>query len=398
MFTGLKRIVYQVTDIEKAKQWYCGILDRPPIFDTPFAAIFVVGECTLSLAQCDSPLSEAQQRVDTYWEVEDIDASYQRLIEAGAKVHTPIKDVLNIRIARVVDPFGNIVGITGVPPDATKRSVEERPSATALSAAFCRALAAKDEREEIRGPDYLAECFLTDEGKKPLHNSVSRRWAIDNLVTSPLYGYFIARTAFIDALFRKSLSENLPQIVLLGAGYDTRAYRYRDMLGKTRVYELDISTTQKRKRYLLQSADIGVPRQVSFVTINFKVDNIEEVLSNAGFDNTAKTLFIWEGVTYYLAEETVKHTLSVVQTRSQPGSTLCFAYLTERLDSVNPAEPFRFWTSSHDLLQLLGEKGFDVVEHVDAKEMARRYLTLRDGTQAEKVLTQFCLVYGRTSG
>jgi methyltransferase (TIGR00027 family) len=342
-------------------------------------------------------LSEAGQRVDTYWEVEDIDASYQRLIESGAKVHTPIKEVLNIRIAKVIDPFWNIIGITGAILDTKGRSVEDQPSATAMTAAFCRALAAEDEREEIKGPDYLAGLFLTEEGRKPLHSYASRQWAIHNLVTSPLYGYFIARTAFIDGILRKSLSEETPQIVLLGAGYDTRAYRFRESLGKTRIFELDTSATQKRKRDALRGAKIDIPQQVSFVSINFEVENLEDVLGKAGFDNTAKTLFIWEGVTYNLAEDIVKHILRFVKTHSPRGSTICFDYLTERLDSVNAAEPFQFWIGSHDLVQLLAELGFDIVEHVDSREMGKRFLTLHDGSLAERVLTQFCFVCGRVS-
>jgi methyltransferase (TIGR00027 family) len=397
MFKSLKRIVYQVTDIDKAKLWYSGILNKQPFFDTPFAVIFVVGDCTLSLAKCDSRLTENDQRVSTYWEVEDIDAAFQRLVEAGARVRTPIRDVLNIRIAEVIDPFGNIIGISGTVLPVRGRSVEDQPSATAMAAAFCRALAARDERKEIRGQDCLAELFLTEEGRKPLQDKASRQWAIQNLVTSPLYGYFIARTAFIDATFEKSIRENIPQVVLLGAGYDTRAYRYRDSLGITRIFELDISATQKRKREVLRSAKIDIPQQVSFVSIDFRVDSLADVLRKASFDNTAKALFIWEGVTYYLAEETFKNTLSVVKTHSRPGSAICFDYLTEKLDSVNAAEPLRFWIGSDDLVRLLTDLGFDIVEHVDAKEMEKRYLTLQDGSLAERALSQFCFVYGRVS-
>lgn len=396
MFKSLKRITYQVTDIDKAKQWYSGILNAQPLFDSPFAVIFKVGDCTLSLSKGNPPMPETSERVDIYWEVEDIVTAYQRLIDSGAKAHTPINEVLNIRIAKVIDPFGNIIGITGAGLDTRERTVENQPSETAMTVAFCRALAAKDEREEIKGPDYLAELFLTEEGREPLKDSASRKWTIEKLITSAMYGYFIARTAFIDNIFKKSLAENIPQIVFLGAGYDTRAYRYRESLGKTRIFELDINSTQQRKIDIL-SAKIDIPQQVSFVSINFKVDNLEAVLRKAGFDETVKTLFIWEGVTYYLTEDAIRKTLSFIKVHSPQGSAICFDYLTEKLDSVNAAEPFQFWIGTNELEPFLAKLGFKTIEHIDSKEMEKRYLTLNDGSLAEKALSQFCLVHGIVS-
>jgi methyltransferase (TIGR00027 family) len=392
MFKGLKRIVYQVASIDQARKWYSEILEMQPVFDTPFAVIFRVGDCSLSLVQVQSALPDHTEGVETYWEVEDIEATYQRLIDYGANPHTPIKTALNTRLAKVIDPFGNIIGITGAVLDAEKRSIENQPSETAMTVAFCRALAAKDERDAIKGPDYLAELFLTEEGRKPLNDRASRIWAIQNLVTAPLYGYFIARTAFIDHIFKQSLAVDIPQIVFLGAGYDTRVYRYRDSIQHTRIFELDIQSTQKRKQEILNNANIEIPREVTFVSINFKQDQLKDVLSDASFDPTAKTLFIWEGVTYYLTEEAVTATLRFIKNNSPSGSILCFDYLTEQLESVNTAEPFKFWIAQNNIDKFMDVHCFKIIEHLDAPEMEKRYLSMNDGTIAEKVLTRFCFV------
>ena len=392
MFKSLKQITYHVSDIDKAKQWYINILNIQPIFDTPFAVIFKVGDCTLSLSKTKTPITEAVEGIETFWEVEDIDTSFQKLINLGAKQHTPITDVLNIRIAKVIDPFGNIIGITGAHLDVKKRSVENKPSETAMTVTFCRALAAKDEREEIKGPDYLAEHFLTEEGKKPLKDSASRKWAIQQLLTSPMYGYFISRTAFIDNIFKKYLSENISQIVFLGAGYDTRAYRFRNLLGKTKIFEVDIQSTQKRKIDILHNMNIEISEHITFVSINFETDRLEEVLLKVGFNNSAKTLYIWEGVTYYLTIDTIKKTLDFINTHSSKGSIVCFDYLTENIDSINAAEPYQFIIGKDELIMLLSEHGFEIIEHIDSKEMESKYLTLKDGSLAEKTLTHFCFV------
>jgi methyltransferase (TIGR00027 family) len=393
MFKSLKRIVYTVTDLESARRWYADLLGAQPVFDAPFAAIFVVGPCSLSLARSTTGPIDPDKQVPTYWEVDDIDAAFQRLIDAGAKPFAPIKEVLNIRTAQVVDPFGNLIGLTGPVNDAEHRTVEQKPSETAMSAAFCRALAARDDRQEIRGPDILAELFVEDKGRSLLRDSASRTWAIQNLVTSPLYGYFFSRTAYFDAVFTTAIGERIPQVVFLGAGYDTRAYRYRQSLGDTRVFELDISSTQERKRSILRDAKIAIPKNVSLVSINFKTDSLEDVLANAGFDPHRKTLFVWEGVTYYLKEDAVRSTLTFVTRHSTPGSSICFDYMTSQLESVNAAEPFLFWIRTTALKELLGELGLDLLEHIDSQLMEKRYLTLRNGTVAERVLTQFCFAH-----
>ena len=392
MFKSLKRITYKVADIDGAKRWYTGILKMPPILDTPFVIIYKIGDCTLSLSKANSPIRPDGEQIETFWEVEDIDSSFQKLISMGAKVHTPITERLNVRIAKVIDPFGNIIGITGLPLDVDKRSVENKPSESATLLAFCRALAAKDEREEIKGADYLAELFLTEEAKKALKDNASRKWTIQKLITSPKYGFSIARTAYIDNLFKKYLSERTPQIVILGAGYDTRSYRFNDFLGTTKIFEVDIQSTQKSKFEILKKNEIEISQNITFVSINFETENLEEVLLKAGFIKGTKTLFIWEGVTYYLTDDAIKRILKFINTLSPKGSVVCFDYLAEKIDSMNAAEPYRFIIGKEKVRLLLSEYGFEIIEHIDYLEMEKRYLTLKDGSLAEKCLTNFNFV------
>ena len=226
MLKSLKRIAYYVDDVEKAKEWYNAVLNTQPAFDASFTKIYLIGNCSLSLAQSKTPANEANNRIEVYWEVDDIDAEFEKFVQQGAQVKTPIKQVLNTKIAQLIDPFGNIIGLTGKILNEEERAVEKKPSETAQSVAFCRAAASKDKRTEIKGTDYLAELFVTNDAKKILQDDNSITWAIQNLVTSPLYGYLISRTAFIDSIFEKACEENIPQIVFLGAGYDTRPYRF----------------------------------------------------------------------------------------------------------------------------------------------------------------------------
>ncbi len=183
----------------------------------------------------------------------------------------------------------------------------------------------------------------------------------------------------------------------MGAGYDTRAYRFQDLLGKTKIYEVDIQPTQKRKIDILQENKIKIPEQIYFVSINFETENLDEVLLKAGFNNNAKTLYIWEGVTYYLTIDTIKKTLNFIHSHSSKASIVCFDYLAEKIDSMSAAEPYQFIIGKEELKILLSEYGLEIIEHIDSKEMEKRYLTLKDGTLAEESLTHFCFVTAMVS-
>ena len=132
MFKSLKRITYQVLELEKAKEWYINILNTQPVLDTPVAAIFIVGDCSLSLAQGKNPLPENSERMEVYWEVDDIDQAYQKLLDSGAQSLVPVRQVLNIKIGKVIDPFFNVIGLSGkiIEVDKKKKDGTKRRAGT----------------------------------------------------------------------------------------------------------------------------------------------------------------------------------------------------------------------------------------------------------------------------
>jgi methyltransferase (TIGR00027 family) len=296
--------------------------------------------------------------------------------------------------------------------DTNKRSVEYEPSETAMATTFLRALASHDEREEVKGPDYLAEVFLTEDRKRPLKDPILRKWVMKNKITPGMYEFMIARTAFFDYVVQQALRENVPQIVFLGAGYDTRPYRFKDLVQDTRILELDAQPTQQRKKEIVHQASVPIPEQLVFVPINFQTDNLKEALLGAGFSRDQKSLFVWEGVTYYLSAEVVDSTLSFIRSNSPTGSSICFDYtslspealngsgvnkLREHMKSRYPAEPNRFGITQGKLVLFLSERGYDIIEHLTPNEMQGKYLTLRDGSSAGILPPHLCLVHALVS-
>lgn len=153
-------------------------------------------------------------------------------------------------------------------------TIDKNPSRTAAFTAYCRALAAHDERTEIKGPDSLAELFVPEEMKRSFFNKETIKNSTQML--SSFYGLLIARTSFFDNLFKNALIENIPQIVFLGAGYDTRAFRFKDSVGTTTIFELDTPPTQKRKLAILSKADIDIPKNLKQLSVNLKTDNFDQ--------------------------------------------------------------------------------------------------------------------------
>jgi methyltransferase (TIGR00027 family) len=393
MFTTLKRVVYPVPDMEQAKQWYSRILNAKPLFESPFASVYRVGNCSLSLAKSkENPPADPAHRVEVYWEVDDIDKVYAFLLRQGARELSPITEGFHVRIAKVLDPFGNVLGLSGKAAQEDSGPVEQQPSKTAMTVALCRALAAKEDRPEIRGPDTMAELFLSDKAKGVLLDDASRQRTLGNVLFSSLYGYITARTAYLDSVFQDACQKGLPQIVLLGAGYDSRPYRFSKLIAQaTTIFEVDAPTTQRRKTEILQKTGIAIPPFVRLVPVNFKDQILPDALSLAGFNAHKETLFIWEGVTYYLPRPAVDATLAFIANYSPAQSRVCFDFMTRQLESVNAGEPFLSWIPEDQIQGVLSAHNMKILEMIDSSEMEKRYLTLGDGSRAMPAIGTFCI-------
>lgn len=403
MFKSPRTISLRVPDVERAKQWYGGVLAQEPVLDAPFASVFKVGDCALVLLPMESPESPADPCVP-FFGVDDIEEAYQKLLEVGATKRSEISyTFLKSRVATLADPFGNVLGIVSTAEE--QKLVESRPSESAMTTAFSRALAARDDREGWHGPDHLAETFLNEAGKEALRDKVGREWIIKKMTGT--HEYFLARTLYFDQIVQDALQRGVPQIALLGAGYDSRACRFKNLIRNTRIFEMDVATTQQRKREMLDANGISVPEQLVYVTINFEKDTIADVLISAGFDQSRETLFIWEGVTYYLTAQSVDSTLESVRRNAPSGSTLCFDYMIEAPDMASrhgvkevleawknaySSEPVRFGIEEGTIDLFLSRRGYQLVEHWGPKQLEQQFLTRGDGSLSGRVVALFGIV------
>ena len=189
--------------------------------------------------------------------------------------------------------------------------------------------------------------------------------------------FLIARTVYIDRIIRRAMGD-MAQFVVLGAGYDTRAYGELTRDGQT-IFELDQAPTQELKVASLDTAGIDAS-YVTFVPVDFSRDNTFEKLRASGYDPTKKTLFLWEGVTLYLAEEDVRRTLRDVRENAAPGSVVVADFYGDRFLRVGTG------FLAKKTLEYTGETlGFGLPIETDPEQTLQRFVSSEGLTVGETV-------------
>lgn len=276
---------------------------------------------------------------------------------------------------------------------------EGQASRTAEQNALFRALESlRRERDRICD-DRLARHFLTWPlslvmggaalpGVAPrVASFIDRRWP-------GVRSSVVARTRLIDDTLSTALQKDIQQLVVLGAGFDSRAYRLA-CLRDIDVFEVDHPDTQAAKRAVLTRLLGVLPERVRFVSVDFTRDDLASAMSRAGYRESARTFILWEGVTNYLTESAVDSTLRWCS-RAAAGSILLFTYVhrdiltrpeafvgTRNLfASLEKAgERFTFGMEPNLVPQYLAERGFEVELDLGAAEYRARYY----GNEAQKL-------------
>lgn len=137
--------------------------------------------------------------------------------------------------------------------------------------------------------------------------------------------FIAARVRYIDDCLLACVKEGIGQLVILGSGYDSRAYRFADALSGVKVFEVDHPASLQGKKEKLKRHGVNTGN-VIYVPVDFNTDSLGERLKQHGFSAESKTLFIWEGVTYYLEPQAVDATLAFIAGNSGKGSSVIFDY------------------------------------------------------------------------
>jgi len=227
------------------------------------------------------------------------------------------------------------------------------------------------------------------------------------LFPTGIHEYVLARTKLFDEVFVDALGHDFPQVVLLGSGMDTRAFRFQDKNKGTTIFDLDIHATQRYKREILERKKIALPDTLVFAPIDFSKQRIADVLSEARYREGQQTLFLWEGVTMYLEPEAVDGTLSFVRNSAAEGSIVAFDYVRASVlrrentlygekggyDRVAKAgERWTFGIEDGAIERFLAERGLKLLSHYAPADLEAAYLTAEDGTKFGRINETHCIV------
>jgi len=276
------------------------------------------------------------------------------------------------------------------------------PSRTSILTAAARALGAREPDASVRNPDYLAGKLIGPAelnliADHPISQAFDRDF--QEAINDPeIFGFvwlMLVRTRFIDERMEHALRGGATQLVILGAGFDTRAHRFAELLKDTAVIEIDYGATQEYKKRRVETALGGAPANVVYAPIDLAKENLGAVLRDAGFQPVRKTFYIGEGLSMYVPEEGMKDTLRAIAAESAPGSTLLLEYLNrgglELLrkypmgmikNAFDWGEPFVFGVPDGQDREFFREAGLELGEtlKIGSPESLKRYATRQDGS------------------
>ncbi|MDA8707736.1 class I SAM-dependent methyltransferase [Hellea sp.] len=276
--------------------------------------------------------------------------------------------------------------------------IEGKPSRTALMTAVQRAHHYQTAPEPKVLRDSLAMALTGLEGPEAVQGYIDTLVqtfaSFSDLETATLFmnrvdGAVCMRSRVVEEELPAARERGLKQLVILGAGLDSTAYRCTDLIEGLEVFEVDHPSTQAWKREQLKKANIAVPDNLSFVPFDFENQTLAQALEAGGVSADKVTFFTWLGVHMYLTNEAVKSTFSVMGAYPK-GSEMVMDYISpsyvtaagmvensvEQLQEVvsKMGEPLKSKYYESELEEMLTSAGFSAVNFLSARWLIDNYL------------------------
>ena len=276
------------------------------------------------------------------------------------------------------------------------------PSRTSILTAAARAFGSREPDASVRNPDWAADRLIGPAelaliAEHPVGQALDRDFqeAIRDIDVFGFAWLMLVRTRFIDELMERAVRSGATQLVILGAGFDTRAHRFAELLKDVAIFEIDYGATQDYKKRRVEAAFGGLPDNVVYAPIDFAHESLAEVLRRAGFHPRRKTYYICEGVSMYVPEEGMKNTLRAIVAESAPGSALLLEYMNRTgidvmmrypagmiKNAIDWGEPFVFGVPDGQDQEFFREAGLELGDtlKIGTPESVKRYAMRQDGS------------------
>jgi len=273
--------------------------------------------------------------------------------------------------------------------------IETKSSRTAAMTCLSRATSYVDKRECYRGPDCIAYLLIPPFFKLILKSGWLFKLFNRYFFPNGIYEYVIARTKYFDAVFMEALEHGFDQIVIFGAGFDSRALRFNKLNKGTKIFELDAPITQGEKLKAYHLKKLVMPENLVFVPIDFNKDNLADIIYKAGFIARKKSLFLLEGVTMYLSQGAIEKTFRFMSYVSGTESLIVFDYIYASVlrkenkyygegeiykTVAKVGEEWTFALEEGEIKEFLSRYGFSLKNHSGKPELEDMYLRNSKGS------------------
>jgi methyltransferase (TIGR00027 family) len=260
--------------------------------------------------------------------------------------------------------------------------------------------------------DPYAEYFLSEDERADLSNLEKLRAGIamyDQMMPG-VNGAIVARIRFIDEYLLECVKQGFKQLVIIGAGYDTRAYRFPEVKANLKVFEVDHPETQQFKILKTREIFSTLPDHVIYVPVIFGIDRLDKNLFENGYNPKLKTLFIVEGLLMYVPPPAVDGLLSFVANASGPGSAFVADYFTvsviEGTSRLKEAQalrqfvekegaPLQFGFEEGKIEDFFKERGFESVKTVTSASCKEKFF--KNASRNRSVSAMFNFVHATVS-
>ena len=274
------------------------------------------------------------------------------------------------------------------------KRIETKTSRTAEMTCLSRAASFYESNPCYKSHDYVAPLLVPSLMKVLIRLPFLRKLFYNAIAPSGIYEYVIARTKYIDEVFQQAIDKGFNQILIFGAGFDTRAIRFQSGLKNMKVFELDVPVTQRAKIQQYGNRNILVPSNIVFISIDFDRESLRQKLDDSGFERNKRSLFILEGLLMYLEPHSITQTFTVIKEYAGKGSMIVFdtvhssvlqhenLYYGEAgaLQMVAKAnEQWTFGMEKSDVEPFLANYGFRLLDCKDARDLENTYFKGTDG-------------------
>lgn len=273
--------------------------------------------------------------------------------------------------------------------------------------AMMRAVLNTDE-ERMKNPDYLARYFVHENWKPFLHDPNSSIDVLEKRIPGGVYYVYIRTKYFDNSLMNWIKKYPTSQVVLLGAGFDSRALRFGDSARDINFFEVDLKAMLDYKKEVIASHSLqeNLSNSIKYVPTNFQKDDLFLNLAKKGFDHQKPTYFLCEGLSFFLDKKIIDGLFIDIESNTNANTQVALDYAFQdyiegnlsyygaketnnELKAIN--EPHVFGINYEDIESYFGEMGFEIEKNYTAGMLDSYYFGNKYGDISAKSTSFFGL-------